>query len=107
MPFLNGYNHLVWRDGEPIDPFVLAVLGPDGTAVWQREIFNEGKRLMEMSPLQRLYSSRGPCGLDTEPSQHPAMGARVARRAGTGAAREPEVPDLVPASSAPACSPAR
>ena len=65
MPFLNGYNHLVWRDGEPIDPFVLAVLGPDGTAVWQREIFNDGKRLMEMSPLQRLYSSRGPCGLDT------------------------------------------
>ena len=65
MPFLNGYNHLVWRDGEPIDPFVLAVLGPDGTVVWQREIFNDGKRLMEMSPLQRLYSSRGPCGLDT------------------------------------------
>jgi hypothetical protein len=63
MPYLNGYNHLVWRDGEPIDPFVLALLASDDSVIWQREIFNDGKRLMEMSPLQRLYTARGPCGL--------------------------------------------
>ena len=25
-PFLNGENHLVWHDGEPIDPFILAII---------------------------------------------------------------------------------
>ena len=71
MPFLNGYNHLVWQDGEPIDPFILAVLGQDGAVAWQREIFNEGKRLLQMSPLQRLYSTRGPCGFDFDLSDIP------------------------------------
>jgi hypothetical protein len=65
MPYLNGYNHLVWQDGEPIDPFVLALLDTDGDVVWQREIYNEGKRLMDMSPLQRLLAMRGVCGFDS------------------------------------------
>lgn len=70
-PFLNGLNHLVWQDGEPIDPFVLAVrTDPPATGdpgrglLFQREIFNEGKPLLEMSPLQRQNSSRAPVGFE-------------------------------------------
>lgn len=68
-PFLNGLNHLVFQDGEPIDPFVLAlVAGPDG-GPWQplvqREVFNDGRSLMDMSPLERLYSARWPVGFDS------------------------------------------
>jgi hypothetical protein len=67
-PFLNGNNHLTWRDGEPIDPFVLSVLEDQGNGpfrtLFQREIFNEGRGLMEMSPLQRANSLRGPVGFD-------------------------------------------
>ena len=71
-PILNGYNHLVWQDGEPIDPFVLAVLADPAAGaasgrelLFQREIFNNnGLRLLQMSPLQRLESSRAPCGFD-------------------------------------------
>ncbi|HEX4307481.1 MAG TPA: ferritin-like domain-containing protein [Solirubrobacterales bacterium] len=61
-PFQNGYNHLVWRDGEPIDPFVLQVRA--GEAGLGREIFNEGHTLLEMTPLQRQLSARGPWGFD-------------------------------------------
>jgi hypothetical protein len=68
-PFLNGNNHLTWRDGEPIDPFILAVLEDTGSAapslLFQREIFNEGLSLMEMSPYQRAESMRGPVGFDS------------------------------------------
>lgn len=67
MPFLNGFNHLVWQDGEPIDPFVLSVVAATADApveVLRREVFNEGRTFMEMDPLQRLLSSREPCGFD-------------------------------------------
>jgi hypothetical protein len=68
-PFLNGNNHLTWRDGEPIDPFVLAVLDDKGNGppalLFKREIFNEGQSLMAMSPLQRANSMRGPVGFDS------------------------------------------
>ncbi|WP_168211342.1 ferritin-like domain-containing protein [Actinosynnema sp. ALI-1.44] len=64
-PYLNGDNHLIWQDGEPIDPFVLALCKDDGTVIWQREIHNDGKTLRQMSPLQRLQSLRGPCGFDS------------------------------------------
>jgi hypothetical protein len=70
VPFHNGYNHLVWADGEPIDPFVLSVAATgsgDGERqeLLRREIFNKGLTLMEMDPLQRMYSSRGPSGFDS------------------------------------------
>lgn len=69
MPFHNGYNHLVWADGEPIDPFVLSVgVGAAGGApqeLLRREVFNQGLWLMEMDPLQRMYSARGPSGFDS------------------------------------------
>jgi hypothetical protein len=71
-PFLNGSNHLVWRDGEPIDPFVLSVTidrpagasGAGPTLLAEREVFNEGRTILDMSPLQRLHSSRAPVGFD-------------------------------------------
>lgn len=62
-PFQNGYNHLVWRDGEPIDPFVLSVRA--GDTLLQREIYNKGRTLLEMTPLQRQLSARGPWGFDS------------------------------------------
>lgn len=72
QPFLNGNNHLIWRDGEPIDPFVISVSADvpttdpiQSTPIFQREIYNQGHSLMEMSPLQRLLSGRGPCGFDS------------------------------------------
>jgi|GEM_PF-1749370 len=68
-PFLNGLNHLVWRDGEPIDPFIFSVgargSGEAATPLFEREIFNDGKALLEMSPLQRQNSSRSPVGFDS------------------------------------------
>lgn len=67
-PFLNGENHLVWRDGEPIDPFVVSVRasaeGGGEVEFLRREVFNEGRSLREMDPLQRLNSGRGPTGFD-------------------------------------------
>jgi hypothetical protein len=78
-PFYNGMNHLVWQDGEPIDPFILRMTAdpvpqsPDPvlqeapayppSLVLQREVYNRNLSLLEMTPLQRLLSSRGPCGL--------------------------------------------
>ncbi|ASS74095.1 hypothetical protein CIG75_03230 [Tumebacillus algifaecis] len=71
-PFLNGQNHLVWKDGEPIDPFILALFADpkpgaqtdDPKLLFKREIFNQGLTMMEMEPLQRISTSRGPCGFD-------------------------------------------
>jgi hypothetical protein len=71
VPYLNGYNHLVWQDGEPIDPFVFAIVDDAGRSILQREIFNDGLTLMQMSPLQRLDSARGPCGFDSDFSHIP------------------------------------
>lgn len=71
-PFLNGQNHLVWKDGEPIDPFIMALFADptdgaesdDPELLFKREIFNQGLTMMEMEPLQRISTSRGPCGFD-------------------------------------------
>ena len=68
-PYLNGENHLVWEDGEPIDPFILAVtLAADGTKssveLFRREIYNEGRTFMQMDPQQRARSLRGPVAFD-------------------------------------------
>ncbi len=69
-PFLNGMNHLVWQDGEPIDPFVLSV-STDSELLLRREVFNQGRALLEMEPLQRLLTSRQPCGFDADLSHIP------------------------------------
>lgn len=70
-PFLNGMNHIISQDGEPIDPFILSVSAvPSGAAdvnrqmLFKREVFNAGLNMLEMHPLQRLESSRQPCGAD-------------------------------------------
>ena len=68
-PFYNGDNHLVSRDGEPIDPFILAIHqrqedGRLGPRLLAREVFNEGKTLLQMRPLARALTSRWPCGFD-------------------------------------------
>jgi Ferritin-like len=72
-PYLNGENHLLWQDGEPIDPFILGVLadtasningGTKPEMLFQREVFNEEISLLQMSPMQRLLSARQPCGFD-------------------------------------------
>jgi hypothetical protein len=73
-PFLNGQNHLVWKDGEPIDPFIISILVESSSnikdkreteSLFQREVFNQDVSILEMHPLQRILSSRGPCGFDT------------------------------------------
>jgi Ferritin-like len=71
-PFLNGMNHIISQDGEPIDPFILNVStvspgAPDmkPRTLFQREVYNKGKTILEMEPLQRLESSRQPCGFDS------------------------------------------
>jgi hypothetical protein len=68
-PYLHGENHLVWEDGEPIDPFVLAVTlatnsEASSTELFKREIYNEGRSLMQMDPQQRARSLRGPVAFD-------------------------------------------
>ena len=82
-PFLNGLNHLVWQDGEPIDPFIFSLFADSAPEksdlLFGREIFNKGLALLEMSPIQRLLSARGPCGFDSDLSHIPnwAMTARL------------------------------
>ncbi|UJR24392.1 hypothetical protein I4U23_005769 [Adineta vaga] len=70
-PFLLGENHLIWKDGEPIDPFILSISSvPNETSSqdmkleFQREIFNENKSMTNMMPLERLLTARGPVGFD-------------------------------------------
>ncbi len=70
-PFLNGMNHIISQDGEPIDPFIFSVAAvPSGAAdvnqqmLFKREVYNAGLTMLEMHPLQRLESSRQPCGSD-------------------------------------------
>lgn len=70
-PFLNGMNHIVSQDGEPIDPFLFSVsaVSPDSAdthpeTLFTREVYNTGLTMLEMHPLQRLESSRQPCGFD-------------------------------------------
>jgi hypothetical protein len=63
-PVLVGDNHLIWKDGEPIDPFVLAV-SAEGVELFRREIYNEGLTLREMNPVQRIYTQRWPVGFDS------------------------------------------
>lgn len=71
VPFLNGLNHVIWQDGEPIDPFILSVSadaddgGADRLSLFRREIYNEGTSVFEMEPLQRTLSSRAPVGFDS------------------------------------------
>jgi uncharacterized membrane protein len=68
-PHLEGLNHLVWQDGEPIDPFVLNLYaefeGESPRLLMGREIYNRGLTMLEMAPLQRLVSARAPCGFDS------------------------------------------
>jgi hypothetical protein len=63
-PFLNGMNHIISQDGEPIDPFILSV-SKGQQKLFEREVYNEGKTLLHMHPLERLESSRQPCGFDS------------------------------------------
>lgn len=70
-PILYGDNHLVWQDGEPIDPFIISLYADSGSAggaptrVLSREVFNENRTMSQMEPYQRLVSSRGPVGFDS------------------------------------------
>jgi len=63
-PYGYGENHLVSKDGEPIDPFILSITDADFKNLFQREIYNGGKTMQEMNPLQRLESARWPTGFD-------------------------------------------
>jgi hypothetical protein len=69
-PHFYGENHLVWQDGEPIDPFIISIYvdnekpGASSVRLFQREVFNEGLSMAAMEPYQRLMSRRGPCGFD-------------------------------------------
>lgn len=72
-PLLLGENHLVWKDGEPIDPFILSIrrdtsdTTEESTALeFEREIFNGNDiSMIQMTPLERLRSRRGPTGFDS------------------------------------------
>jgi hypothetical protein len=65
---LVGNNHLSWQDGEPIDPFILGIYvdqdAGGANLLFEREVFNEGKDLLEMSPFQRVFTRREPCGFE-------------------------------------------
>ena len=63
-PLLYGDNHLVSKDGEPIDPFIISVMDNDYNKLFTREIYNDGLSMEAMNPLQRLMTSRWPSGFD-------------------------------------------
>jgi hypothetical protein len=70
-PFLNGDNHLIWQDGEPIDPFVLSLYvddarqGSPSVRLVSREVYNDNRTIRQMEPYQRLLTHRAPVGFDT------------------------------------------
>ena len=78
-PSFTGWNHLVWQDGEPIDPFVLQLCAggkPSSESVLlQREIYNENHTLLQMTPAQRAASARGPCGFEVLSKNKPGIPA--------------------------------
>lgn len=64
-PFLNGENHLLWKDGEPIDPYHLSISVDGGKGPnFFRSIFAGDKNttMLQMTPEQREKSKRGPIG---------------------------------------------
>lgn len=63
-PILYGDNHLVSKDGEPIDPFILSITDNEFNNLLQREIYNQDISMRDMNPLQRVLSSRWPAGFD-------------------------------------------
>jgi hypothetical protein len=96
-PFLNGFNHLVWTDGEPIDPFIMAVLVDDPVGgppleMMRREVFNEGLTFMQMDPLQRLLSSRAPSGFDFNIADIPAWARPMLSEEERRQLEDPEFP---------------
>lgn len=64
-PALVGLNHLIWRDGEPIDPFVLTVDNEIFGGAVGREVYNEDRTLEQMTAYQRARSQRFPVGFDS------------------------------------------
>lgn len=72
-----GDNHLVWKDGEAIDPFILTLLlddpanGPEPQLVMSREVYNEDLPMTDFTPLQRAMSMRGTTGFGFDPGQIP------------------------------------
>ena len=76
-PYLFGDNHLVWKDGEPIDPFILTLRLDDPTTndapqlVMSREVYNQNLPMTGFTPLQRAMSMRGPVGFGFDLSNIP------------------------------------
>lgn len=65
-PYFVGENHLVYHDGEPIDPFIFSIAcDGDADSSLSRSVFNEGRALIDFSPIQRIGSQRGPIGFDS------------------------------------------
>lgn len=64
-PFLNGENHLLWKDGEPIDPFHLSI-SVDGSKEPHlfRSIYGgkDNTTILQMTPEQRVAAKRAPIG---------------------------------------------
>jgi hypothetical protein len=58
-PVFEGRNHVVAEDGEPIDPFSIAIQGPGGFTLRRRTI---GIPINDMTPLQRRGTGRYPVG---------------------------------------------
>ncbi len=76
-PYFFGDNHLVWKDGEAIDPFILTLLlddpanGPEPQLVLSREVYNEDLPMTDFTPLQRAMSMRGTTGFGFDTSVIP------------------------------------
>ncbi|UJR13080.1 hypothetical protein I4U23_000104 [Adineta vaga] len=69
-PLLLGENRLVWKNGEPIDPFIIGVTidaenKSQSVLTFQREIFNMNKRMINMEPLEQVLTARGPHSFGT------------------------------------------
>lgn len=67
-PYLFGDNHIVWQDGEPIDPFQLEIRLRDGrgrvATLLRRSVFDRDLPMTRMNPVQRAMTSRAPSGPD-------------------------------------------
>ncbi len=59
-PYHVGENHLIWQDGEPVDPLEFSITDSGGT--WGRKIYGNDVPVEDFEPLQRLKSGRGPVG---------------------------------------------
>jgi hypothetical protein len=65
IPIFRGVNHVVWKDGEPIDPFTACIKEENGDVLLSRTVLHDLTPILDHTPLQRCLSGRGNLGFSS------------------------------------------